>query len=89
MCSSPHSGESCASDSHVDVECTIVRLTGLWVASVREARPLESERGQCQHGLYKKQQKSIFRDHVQARSQRSNVYLANTTNNQKMIVTSG
>lgn len=60
MCSSPHSGESCANDSHVDVECTIVRpsVTGLWVASVREARPLESDRGQCRHGLYKKQ-KSI------------------------------
>lgn len=90
MCSLPHGGESCASDSHVDVECTIVRpsVTGLWVDSVRKGRPLRSERGRCRYGLYKKQQTSIFRDQNQARCQRRNVYLANTTNNRKMIVTS-
>lgn len=49
----PTSGESCASYSHVDVECTIVRAsaTGLWVASVREARPLKGDEGNAGMGL--------------------------------------
>lgn len=45
-------GESCASDFHDDVECTIVRpsATGLWVASIREARPLMSDEGNAGMG---------------------------------------
>jgi len=48
----PIDGESCASDFQSDVECTMVRpsATGLWTASVREARPLMSDEGNAGMG---------------------------------------
>lgn len=54
----PPGGESCASDSHVDVECTIVRpsATGQWVACVREARPLMSDEGNAGMGCTRRKQ---------------------------------
>lgn len=43
----PILGESCVSDFYGDVEHTIIRhsATGLWIASVRDARPLMSDEG--------------------------------------------
>lgn len=43
--------------STVNVECTIVRpsATGLWVASVRESRPLMSDEGNAGMGCTSRQ----------------------------------